>query len=324
MGEVSRKTRETEVVVRLGLDGTGQVEISTGIPFFDHMLTLLCRHGRIDAEIRAAGDIQVDFHHTVEDVGIAFGQALARALGEKRGIARYGEARLPMDEALAEVAVDLSGRSYLVIELNTAAERAGTFDRELVPQFFMAVASNAGMTLHVDVRRERTCTTSWRRSSRAAAWPSAAPSPARRESATSRPPRASSDPPMRSDIAIVDYGMGNLRSVQKALEAVGARADIVSDPSLLDAPGMLLPGVGAFRDAMDNLRRQGMVEPILRHIREGETLPGRLPGASPAVRRGRGVRPPPGAGGDPRPRGPVRAGQEDPPHGLEHRHRPQA
>ncbi len=141
------------MVVRLGLDGTGQTEVSTGIPFFDHMLTLLCRHGRIDAEIRATGDIQVDFHHTVEDVGIAFGQALVRALGEKRGIARYGEARLPMDEALAEVAVDLSGRSYLVMELSAAAERVGTFDRELVPQFFMAVASNAGMTLHVDVRR---------------------------------------------------------------------------------------------------------------------------------------------------------------------------
>jgi imidazoleglycerol-phosphate dehydratase len=151
--EVSRKTGETDVRVRLDLDGTGQSTISTGIPFFDHMLTLLCRHGRIEADIQASGDIQVDFHHTVEDVGIAFGQALARALGEKRGIARYGEALLPMDEALARVALDLSGRSYLVIELNTAAERVGSFDRELVPQFFLAVAANAGMTLHVDVLR---------------------------------------------------------------------------------------------------------------------------------------------------------------------------
>jgi imidazoleglycerol-phosphate dehydratase len=150
--QVSRKTGETDVSVRLDLDGSGQVQVETGIPFFDHMLTLMGRHGGLDLAVRAVGDIQVDFHHTVEDVGLTFGQALARALGEKRGIARFGQRLLPMDEALAEVALDLSGRPFLVMNLPPAAERTGTFDRELARQFFQAVATAAGVTLHLTVR----------------------------------------------------------------------------------------------------------------------------------------------------------------------------
>ncbi len=150
--EVTRKTRETEVNVSLRLAGGGESEIATGIPFFDHMLTLMCRHGRLDARITAKGDLEVDFHHTVEDVGITLGKALVQALGEKKGIARYGQALVPMDEALAEVALDISGRSYLVMNVSASAERVGTFDRELVSQFFQALAANAGLTLHVNLR----------------------------------------------------------------------------------------------------------------------------------------------------------------------------
>ncbi len=150
--EEKRVTRETDICVFLDLDGKGVSKIDTGIPFFDHMLTLMCRHGKIDARIKASGDIEVDFHHTVEDVGITLGKAMAQALGDKKGIARYGEALVPMDEALAEVALDISGRSYLVMNVSAPTARVGNFDRELVDQFFQAVAANAGLTLHVNLR----------------------------------------------------------------------------------------------------------------------------------------------------------------------------
>jgi imidazoleglycerol-phosphate dehydratase len=150
--EITRKTRETDVAVAFSLDGEGSCRAATGIPFFDHMLTLMTCHGRFDAEFKAVGDVEVDFHHTVEDVGICLGRALAEALGDKKGISRYGQALVPMDEALAEVALDVSGRPYLVMRLETSAERVGNFDRELADQFFQAVATNAGLTLHVNLR----------------------------------------------------------------------------------------------------------------------------------------------------------------------------
>ncbi len=150
--EVSRKTKETDVTVFLDLDGRGKYEIDTGIPFFDHMLSLMCRHGRFDGRIRAKGDIEVDYHHTVEDVGLSFGQALVKALGDKKGIRRFGLALIPMDEALAEVAVDLSGRPYLVFNISSSTQRVGNFDRELVNQFFQALAASAQLTLHVNLR----------------------------------------------------------------------------------------------------------------------------------------------------------------------------
>ncbi|GAB4255378.1 MAG: imidazoleglycerol-phosphate dehydratase HisB [Deferrisomatales bacterium] len=148
---IERKTAETDVAVAVDLDGKGKVKARTGVGFLDHMLTHVAVHGVIDLEISARGDLHVDEHHTVEDVGIALGQAVARALGDKRGIARYGEATVPMDEALAQVVLDLSGRAHLSYEDGLAPGKIGTVDRELFREFFEAFARSAGATAHVRV-----------------------------------------------------------------------------------------------------------------------------------------------------------------------------
>ncbi|MCO5064175.1 MAG: imidazoleglycerol-phosphate dehydratase HisB [Rhizobiaceae bacterium] len=147
--EVSRKTRETDISVSLDVDGTGKAEIATGVGFFDHMLDQLSRHSLIDMKILAKGDLHIDDHHTVEDTGIAIGQALSKALGERRGIMRYASLDLAMDETLTRAAVDVSGRPYLVWKVDFSAPKIGTFDTELVREFFNALAQNAGITLHV-------------------------------------------------------------------------------------------------------------------------------------------------------------------------------
>jgi imidazoleglycerol-phosphate dehydratase len=144
-----RTTKETEIEVRLDLDGTGQTDVSTGLPFFDHMLSQLGRHGGFDLELRATGDLEVDAHHTVEDTGIVLGAALAEALGDKAGVRRFASALLPLDEALIQIALDLSGRPYLVYEVETAPERIGTFDPQLAEEFFRAFVTTAGITLHL-------------------------------------------------------------------------------------------------------------------------------------------------------------------------------
>jgi imidazoleglycerol-phosphate dehydratase len=148
---LERTTGETQIKLSLSLDGEGQSDIRTGIPFFDHMLTLLSRHGLLDLEIVAKGDIEVDYHHTVEDVGITLGQALSKALGDKTGIRRYGHAYVPMDEALARVVVDCSGRPFLAYEAPRGVEAIGLFPFQLVEEFLRAVAVNAGLTLHVSI-----------------------------------------------------------------------------------------------------------------------------------------------------------------------------
>ena len=147
---VSRRTAETDVSVRLTLDGTGRSAISTGVGFLDHMLDLLARHALFDLEVEVTGDLHVDQHHTVEDAGIALGQAFGQALGEKRGIARYASVDLPMDETLSRVALDVSGRPFLVFRTRFPTERIGAFDTELVREWFQAFAMNAGITLHVE------------------------------------------------------------------------------------------------------------------------------------------------------------------------------
>lgn len=149
-GEVSRRTNETDISVKLVLDGTGKAEIATGVGFFDHMLDLLARHALIDLTVSAKGDTHIDDHHTVEDTGIALGEALKQALGDKKGIRRYADIHLPMDEALTRVALDVSGRPFLVFRTQFAAQKIGTFDTELVREFFQAFAMNAGLTLHVE------------------------------------------------------------------------------------------------------------------------------------------------------------------------------
>lgn len=146
---LARTTRETDIRLSLNLDGSGQWQVDTGVPFFDHMLSHVAMHGLFDLELAARGDIEIDGHHTVEDVGIVFGQALAQALGDKAGIARYDSQLMPMDEALALVALDFSGRGLLVYDVALPAAQVGTFDSELVPEFLRALAHNAGLTLHV-------------------------------------------------------------------------------------------------------------------------------------------------------------------------------
>ena len=150
--EITRETAETAIRVALDLDGTGRAEIATGIGFLDHMLTALARHSLIDMAIAAKGDLHIDFHHTAEDVGIVIGQALRRALGEKRGIRRYGQSLLPMDEALAECAIDISGRPFLAWSVPFARDKVGEMDTELFEEFFRAFAFNAGITLHMTLK----------------------------------------------------------------------------------------------------------------------------------------------------------------------------
>ncbi len=149
-GRVERKTKETEISVKLNLDGTGAYDIETGIGFLDHMLEQLCRHSLVDLEVRASGDLHIDFHHTTEDTGIVIGQATAKALGERAGIRRYGQALVPMDETLTRVAIDLSNRPYLVWKVAFERPKLGEMDTELFQEWFRAFAHGAGATLHVE------------------------------------------------------------------------------------------------------------------------------------------------------------------------------
>jgi imidazoleglycerol-phosphate dehydratase len=145
---IKRKTKETDVEVSVDLDGQGAATVSTGIGFLDHMLDLLARHSRIDVTVKAKGDLHIDHHHTTEDVGIALGQAVKQALGDMRGITRYADVHVPMDEALTRVAIDISGRPFLVFKAEFVRDKVGTFDTELVQEWFQAFAMNAGITLH--------------------------------------------------------------------------------------------------------------------------------------------------------------------------------
>ena len=147
--QINRNTAETQISICLNLDGSGKSEIATGCGFLDHMLTLFSRHGRFDLTVRCVGDTQVDYHHTVEDIGIALGTAFSQALGDKRGICRYGDTLLPMDEALILTAVDLSGRSYLGFDLPIPTQKVGEFDTELVEEFWLGFVRKAECTLHI-------------------------------------------------------------------------------------------------------------------------------------------------------------------------------
>ena len=149
VAEINRETKETKIALCLNLDGKGEAKVDSGCGFLDHMLTLFAKHGRFDLALTCKGDVEVDFHHTTEDIGICLGQAFKSALGDKKGINRYGDIILPMDEALILSAVDISGRSYLNLDLKLRAKRVGNFDTELVEEFFVAFTSNAGLNLHV-------------------------------------------------------------------------------------------------------------------------------------------------------------------------------
>jgi len=169
--EVSRNTAETRITVRLNLDGTGQSSLHTGIGFFDHMLEQIARHGLIDLEVHADGDLHIDGHHTVEDVGITIGQAFARAVGDKKGIRRYGHAYVPLDEALSRVVIDLSGRPGLVLNIPFTSGMIGGFDTQLTHEFFQGFVNHAGATLHIDnlrgVNAHHQCETAFKAFARA-------------------------------------------------------------------------------------------------------------------------------------------------------------
>jgi imidazoleglycerol-phosphate dehydratase len=150
MASKSRKTKETDIKVSLNLDGTGQCNVGTGIPFFDHMLAQIARHGHFDLEVDAKGDIEIDGHHTVEDVGLVLGEALREALGDRRGISRFGHAYVPLDEALTRVVIDLSGRPYLVYKVEFKAARVGDLQTELVEEFLKALVQEGRFNLHVE------------------------------------------------------------------------------------------------------------------------------------------------------------------------------
>ncbi|MCA0319919.1 MAG: imidazoleglycerol-phosphate dehydratase HisB [Proteobacteria bacterium] len=149
-GQITRTTRETDITVSVDLDGAGKADVATGVGFFDHMLDQIARHGMIDLTVKAKGDLHIDDHHTVEDVGIALGQAVRQALGDMKGITRYADVHLPMDETLTRVALDVSGRPFLVFRTEFPRDKIGTFDTELVREFFQAFAMNSGITLHVE------------------------------------------------------------------------------------------------------------------------------------------------------------------------------
>lgn len=149
-GQVTRKTKETDIAVEVLIDGTGRSDVATGIGFLDHMLDLLARHSRMDIAVKAKGDLHIDDHHTAEDVGIALGQAVKQALGDMKGITRYADVHVPMDEALTRVAIDVSGRPFLVFKVQFDRDKIGSFDTQLVNEWFQAFAMNAGITLHVE------------------------------------------------------------------------------------------------------------------------------------------------------------------------------
>lgn len=148
--EITRNTLETQITVRLNLDGTGQGQFATGVPFLDHMLDQIARHGLVDLDITATGDLHIDAHHTVEDIGITLGQALAKAWGDKKGLTRYGHSYVPLDEALSRVVIDLSGRPGLEFDVDFARPMIGQFDVDLVSEFFNGLVNHAGITLHID------------------------------------------------------------------------------------------------------------------------------------------------------------------------------
>src|SRR5437870_5408203 len=242
---VARKTKETDIRLELNLDGRGRYQVETGIPFLNHMLELFTKHGFFDLTVRATGDLEVDYHHTVEDVGLALGLALRDALGEKAGIRRFGEASVPLDEALVTTVVDLSGRPFLVYDVRIKQAKIGSFDVELVNDFLLAMTNQAGMNLHVRM-------------------------------ASGRNPHHIVEATFKSLArAILDNGKGNLRSVEKAFERLGHAAEVTRDPErIATAPGVVLPGVGAFGACMANLTLLGLVEPVRHAIRSGRPFLG--------------------------------------------------
>jgi imidazole glycerol phosphate synthase glutamine amidotransferase subunit len=272
---INRDTLETQIRVSVNVDGTGIAKVASGVPFLDHMLDQIARHGLVDLEVEARGDLHIDAHHTVEDIGISIGQALAKALGDKKGLRRYGHAYVPLDEALSRVVVDFSGRPGLVFNVDFTRARIGDFDVDLVREFFQGLVNHALLTLHVDCLRgmnaHHQAETVFKAFGRAL------------RMAAERDERAAGAIPstkgvlyvfvlkryfihyFRMKVVIVDYGMGNLRSVAKAIEKVAPDAEVrISNEAseIRSADRIVVPGQGAMHDCMREFLACGLREVV--------------------------------------------------------------
>jgi imidazoleglycerol-phosphate dehydratase len=253
--------------VELLIDGSGATQVHTGLPFFDHMLSQLGRHGGFDLTVQAAGDLHVDAHHTVEDVGIVVGEVLAQAMGDKAGIRRFASIALPLDEALVDAALDVSGRPYLAYDVPFAAEVAPLgsppFAPQLAEEFWRAFATAAGLTLHVRVVAGKNTHHVLEASFKAVAR-------CLRDALRVEGAGVPSTKGTLGTIAVLDYGIGNLASAHKALVHLGAQARLVTRPEDASAAaGVVLPGVGAFGPCAAALRRTGLVDAVTEALRRG-------------------------------------------------------
>ena len=272
--DIARETKETNVALTLGLDGTGAGTRTTGVGFLDHMLDLLARHGRFDLDVTVRGDLETGAHHTVEDTGIVFGQALDRALGDRAGITRYGAATVPMDEARASCAIDISGRPYCSFAAQLPPGGTGGFDHELAEEFFRA-RGQRGAHDHPHRRRGRHQRPPHDRGGLQGLRPRAARGGRHRPDRDGRPLDQGDPDAVTPSIGIVDHGMGNRRSVEKALERVGARVVLTADhDALRAADGLVVPGVGAFAAAMRAMRELGLDELVIERAGEGTPVLG--------------------------------------------------
>ena len=272
-----RETSESSIDLSIDLDGTGTSDIETGVPFYDHLLTAFAKHSLTDLTVRASGDVDIDVHHTVEDTGIVLGQAIRQALGDKRGISRYGDALVPLDEALAQAVVDISGRPFLVHSGEPAGFEyhliGGHFTGSMVRHVFEAITFNAGLTVHVTVLGGRDphhiAEAEFKAFARAfrqakSLDPLVVGHPVHEGRPVSRTPR----------VVLLDYGSGNVHSAAKALEAAGAEVEVTADrTAALEADGLVVPGVGAFKAVVDQLRA----------VRGDEIIDRRLAGGRPVL-----------------------------------------
>ena len=268
---VRRTTKESDVRVELDLDGTGQADSDTGVPFFDHMVAQLGRHAGFDLAVRTRGDLAVDAHHTVEDTSIALGQALREALGEKAGLRRFGDALVPLDETLVQAAVDLSGRPYLVHDEPELVALIGTYDTTLTRHVWESLVASGQVALHVRVLSGRNAHHVVEAQFKAVA--RALRDAVALEPAGQRRPQHQGGAVTR--VVVLDYGSGNLRSAQRALERVGAQVELTADrDAAREAPGLVVPGVGAYAACMAGLQAVGGDEVVRRRLADDRPVLG--------------------------------------------------
>lgn len=276
---IERRTKESDIVIELDLDGTGRVDVDTGVPFYDHMLTALGSHASFDLTVRTTGDVEIEAHHTIEDTAIALGTALGQALGDKRGIRRFGDAFIPMDETLAHAAVDVSGRPYCVhsgepdhLQHTTIAGSSVPYHTVINRHVFESLAMNARIALHVRVlygRDPHHITEAQYKAVARALRQAVEPDPRVSDAVHQRCSVTS------KSVVVLDYGSGNLRSAQRALERVGASVQVTADAdAAAAADGLVVPGVGAYEACMTGLRKIGGDRIIAERVAAGRPVLG--------------------------------------------------